>query len=175
MGKKELISFHSLRDNYVSNSAENKKNIIYFWAIYLAILIITRIPIVKEWAPDFIEIFQIFWFVFGILLIGITFMIYNERFLKQINVYNTGIGFIMQKKGIEQEEEYMEYSDIKFYYGADYGYEEFKDCLIIKYKGSSTIKWRKFSNSKELIKNLEQYGIWGQEIFIRRNGIRKMP
>ncbi|MDR3240180.1 MAG: hypothetical protein LBT44_08865 [Clostridiales bacterium] len=163
---KNLLSAHRLLSDY---SAKGKlKTLITGWAIFIGILIVTKIPSVQNVMIEFSNSVTVDWVTSSVkflisglgyvavpMLIGTLMTVFKKQNFDEIRLYGTGIGFLNSKS---QEEHYAAYSDVKFSYG------KMRDSFWVESKAASIKSteygWREFAQPDILRGSIEKYGRW---------------
>ena len=158
MEEKKLISTHDLQTDY-SKKGKIKK-IVIGWCVYLIILIIFKLPIVRETLLNIqgdlgIESHVKFllnglWVFLIPLLIGTVLTLREKQLFQLLKIYETGIGFVC-----EGEEKFSIYGNIELSFG------KFQQSFYVASKEVG-IKMREygfqeFSQGDVLFNNLKRY------------------
>ena len=164
MDNKELLSVHKLTSDY---SLKGKlRPVIIGWIIFLAIFIVTRLPVVRQavfqFAANFNHsglssssnfIFNGLWILFISMVIGTVIQLRKKHPFNELRLYSTGIGFVSADTGAER---YAPYSGVRL----SHGKMQQSICIAAPEAGvakEAEYGWGEFTQPDVLRNNLERY------------------
>ena len=165
--EESLVSKHVLEaSNY--EGFEKWKGVVQGWAVFLVILIVTRIPAVQaamlnfaaalknvDWVTSGVKfLINGIWFIAIPLVIGTLLKLKEKRPFEEICIFNDGIGFVTMGGKLQK----VDFDQVYLHYG-EFQKSIFIECAVLKISAKA-IPWEYFSQADVLHKNLQRYANW---------------
>ena len=141
--EESLVSKHVLEaSNY--EGFEKWKGVVQGWAVFLVILIVTRIPAVQAAMLNFADALKnVDWVTLK-----------EKRPFEEICIFNDGIGFVTMGGKLQK----VDFDQVYVHYG-EFQNSIFIECAVLKISANA-IPWEYFSQPDVLHKNLQRYANW---------------